>query len=133
MIPYSRRKLSDMNTLSQGKLLENHTLHSGAYLCSPNMAVPPAGKTSSCQLRVSFACSSLSYSSPRGRGSPSSSQGRGTPLHKPLGYVPRQRVGFLHRFGLKTVIDFAHLGLESGMLFKRATGMYERIYCFNST
>ena len=44
MIPYSRSKLSDLNTLSQGKLLENHTLHSGAHLCSPNMAVPPPGR-----------------------------------------------------------------------------------------
>ena len=41
MIPYSRRKLSDLNTLFQGKLLENHTLHSGTYLYSPNLAVPP--------------------------------------------------------------------------------------------
>ena len=28
-------------TLSQGKLLENHTLHSRTYLYSPYMAVPP--------------------------------------------------------------------------------------------
>ena len=40
MIPYSRRKLSDLNTLSQSKLLENHTHHSGIYLYSPNMASP---------------------------------------------------------------------------------------------
>ena len=39
MIPYSRSKLSDLYTLSQSKLLENHTLHSGIY--SPYMAVPP--------------------------------------------------------------------------------------------
>ena len=44
MIHYSRRKLSDINTLSQRKLLETHTLHSGAYLSSPNMAVPPTGR-----------------------------------------------------------------------------------------
>ena len=44
MIPYSRRKLSDLNTLSQGKLLQNHTLHSGTYLYSPNLAVPPPGR-----------------------------------------------------------------------------------------
>ena len=31
MIPYSRPKLSDLYTLSQSKLLENHTLHSGTY------------------------------------------------------------------------------------------------------
>ena len=37
-------------------------------------------------------------------------------------YVPPQWVGFLHRFGLKTGIDFAHFGLdqslESGMVNK---------------
>ena len=32
MIPYSRTKLSDLYTLSQTKLLENHTLHSGTQL-----------------------------------------------------------------------------------------------------
>ena len=41
MILYSRAKLSDLYTLSQRKLLENHTLHSGTYLYSPYMAVPP--------------------------------------------------------------------------------------------
>ena len=41
MIPYSKPKLSDLYTLSQSKLLENHTLHSGTYLYSPYMAVPP--------------------------------------------------------------------------------------------
>ena len=41
MIPYSRPKLSDLYTLSQSKLLENHILHSGTYLYSPYMAVPP--------------------------------------------------------------------------------------------
>ena len=29
MIPYSRPKRSDLYTLSQSKLLEKHTLHSG--------------------------------------------------------------------------------------------------------
>ena len=43
-----------------------------------------------------------------------------------------QRVGFLHRFSLKTVIDFASFGLQTGMVFKGTTGVYERIYCFNS-
>ena len=43
MIPYSRPKHSDLYTLSQSKLLENHTLHSGTYLYSPYMAVPPPG------------------------------------------------------------------------------------------
>ena len=41
MIPYSRHKRSDLYTLSWSKLLENHTLHSGTYLYSPSMAVPP--------------------------------------------------------------------------------------------
>ena len=38
MIPYSRPKLSDLYTLSQSKLLENHTLHSGTYLYSRDRA-----------------------------------------------------------------------------------------------
>ena len=54
----------------------------------------------------------------------------GTPLYKPYRYVPPQRVGFLRRFGLKTSIDFDHFGLESGLIFKGTTGMYERIYFF---
>ena len=45
MIPYSRPKLSDLYTLSQSKLLENHTLtpHSGTYLHTPYMAVLSLG------------------------------------------------------------------------------------------
>ena len=35
-------------------------------------------------------------------------------------------------FGLKTGVHFAHLGLESGMGFEGTTGVYERIYRFNS-
>ena len=56
----------------------------------------------------------------------------GTPLYKLYRYVPPHRVGFLRRFGLKTGIDFAHFGLESGMVCKGNTGVYERIYHFNS-
>ena len=41
MTPYSRPKLSDIYTISQSKLLENHTLLSGTYLYSSYMAVPP--------------------------------------------------------------------------------------------
>ena len=41
-------------------------------------------------------------------------------------------VGFLRRFGLKTGTHFAHFGLESGMVFEGTTGVYERIYRFNS-
>ena len=46
------------------------------------------------------------------------SAGEVLPLYKPYRYVPPQREGFLHRFGLKTGIDFARFGLESGMVFK---------------
>ena len=42
------------------------------------------------------------------------------------------RVGFLRRFVLKTGIHFAHFGLELGMVFEGTTGVYERIYRFNS-
>ena len=35
-------------------------------------------------------------------------------------------------FGLKTSIDFAHFGLESGMVVEGTTGVCEHIYCFNS-
>ena len=45
MLPYSRPKLSDLYTLSQSNLLENDTLHSGTYLYSPYMAVPPGSQT----------------------------------------------------------------------------------------
>ena len=45
---------------------------------------------------------------------------------RPQGY------GFC-RFGLKTGIDFAHFGLDSGMVFEGSTtGGYEHIYRFNS-
>ena len=44
MIPYSRPKLSDLYTLSQSNLLENHILHSGTYLYGPYMAVPPPAR-----------------------------------------------------------------------------------------
>ena len=47
-------------------------------------------------------------------------------------YVLLHGVGVLCRFGLKTGIDFAHFGLESGMVFEGTTGVYERIYRFNS-
>ena len=49
----------------------------------------------------------------------------GTPLYKTKTklYVPPQRIGFLHRFGLKTAKDIAHLiGLESGMVFEETAG-----------
>ena len=40
----------------------------------------------------------------------------------------KKLVWFLHRFGLKTVIDFAHFGLKSGIVFDGATMVYEHIY-----
>ena len=56
-----------------------------------------------------------------------------TPLYKPRMYVPSpHRVWFLRRFSLKTGIDFAHFGLESGAVIERTTGLYERIHRFNS-
>ena len=69
------------------------------------------------------------YASARGAGM---AGGGGTPLYKLYRYVPPHRVGFLRRFGLKTGIHFAHFGLESGMVFEGTTGVYERIYRFNS-
>ena len=57
--------------------------------------------------------------------------GSGTPLCKSYKYVPLQRVWFLGLFGLKTGTHFAHFGLESGMVFERTTGAYERSYRFN--
>ena len=47
--------------------------------------------------------------------------GEGTSLYKPYRNVPPHRVGFLRRFALKTGIDFAHFGLESGMVFEGTT------------
>ena len=41
-------------------------------------------------------------------------------------YCPKG-LGFLRRFGLKTCKEFAHFGLESGMVFEETTGVYERI------
>ena len=39
---------------------------------------------------------------------------------------------FLGRFHQKTgYIDFAHFGLESGMVFEETAGVYECIYRFN--
>ena len=51
----------------------------------------------------------------------------GYSLNEPCRYVLPQRVGFLCRFGLKTGIEFADFGLESGMVFEGITGVHERI------
>ena len=58
--------------------------------------------------------------------------GGGTLLSKLYRYVPPHRVGFLHRFGLKTGIHFGHFGQESGMVFEGTTWVYERVYQFNT-
>ena len=39
--------------------------------------------------------------------------------------MPPHRVGFLRRFGVKTGIDFAYFGLESGMVFEGTTGVHK--------
>ena len=52
------------------------------------------------------------------------------PLYRPYRYVLHQRVGFLRRFGLEMGTDLADFGLESDMIFKGTTGVYERIYFF---
>ena len=52
-----------------------------------------------------------------------------TPIYKSYRYVLPQRVGFLRHFGLKTDIDFAHFGLESGMTFR---GNYESVSTYLS-
>ena len=48
--------------------------------------------------------------------------GRGTPLYNPYSYVPLQKGRVL-----KTCIYFAHVGVESGMVFEETTGVYERV------
>ena len=56
----------------------------------------------------------------------------GTPLYRPpYRYVPPRRVWLWRRFGLRTDIDFAHFGLESGMVHKGTTVVYECVRRFN--
>ena len=45
-----------------------------------------------------------------------------------LSFLSYLRVQCLCRFGLSTVIHFAHFGLESSMVFEGTTGVYERTY-----
>ena len=49
-----------------------------------------------------------------------------------MGMCHPQRVGFLRCFGLKTGVDFAHIGLESGMVYKGTTVVCQRVRRFNS-
>ena len=61
--------------------------------------------------------------------------GGSSPLYKPYRYVPPHRVGFLSRFGLKTGIDFARFGLESGLVYEGTTVLtvvYQCVRRFNS-
>ena len=47
--------------------------------------------------------------------------------------MPPQRVGFSAvLFGLKTGIDFALLGLETGVVYEGTTVMYQCVRRFNS-
>ena len=45
----------------------------------------------------------------------------GYSLYKLYRYMPPHRVGFLHRFALKTGMHFAHFDVESGMVFEGTT------------
>ena len=63
---------------------------------------------------------------------PEGGGGGGTPLYKLYRYVLPHRVWFLRRFGLKTGKNFGHFGLVLGMVFEGTTGVYERLYRFNS-
>ena len=49
MIPFFSPELFDFYTLSQTKLLENHTLHSSTYLYIPYKAENPPGLLNSLQ------------------------------------------------------------------------------------
>ena len=55
----------------------------------------------------------------------------GAPLYRPYRYAPPQRVWFWRCFGLKKGSDFAHFSLESGMLYKGTSVVYECVCCFN--
>ena len=44
----------------------------------------------------------------------------------------RVLIGPTGNFGLRIAIHFAYFGLESGMVFEGVTGVYERIYRFDS-
>ena len=59
--------------------------------------------------------------------------GGGTPLYKQYRYVPLQTGRVFAPFWSKNGIDFAQFALESGMVLEGTTGVYERIYRFNST
>ena len=56
----------------------------------------------------------------------------GTPLYKLHGYVPPHRVGFLHRFLSENRYTLCPFWSGIGYGFEGTTGVYERIYRFNS-
>ena len=77
----------------------------------------------------------VKFPSPFGTSSanyPAGEAGGLLPYINRIRYVPLQRVWFLGLFSLKTGIDFAHFGLELGMVYEGTTETYERIYRFNS-
>ena len=49
-----------------------------------------------------------------------------------IGMCHPQRVRFLRRFGLKRGIDFAHIGLESGLVNEGTTVVYQGVRRCNS-
>ena len=61
MIPSSRPKLSDLYTLSQSKLLENHTFRSGTYLYRSYMVVPPPPPNGMSLMDTELPCHSTSH------------------------------------------------------------------------
>ena len=58
-------------------------------------------------------------------------QWKGTPSYQPYRDMQPPRVWFLRPVGLKTVKDFSHFDLESGMVFEGTTRVNERICRFN--
>ena len=81
-----------------------------------------SGSSSKVEADIAHSSSSTYRSSSSSSCSSSSArEGGATPLYKPYRYVPPHRLGFLRRFGLKTGIHFAHVGLESGLVFERTT------------
>ena len=60
--------------------------------------------------------------------------GGGYSLYLPclIGMCRPKGCGFLHRFGLRTDIDFTHFDLNSGKVSEGTTGVYKRVCLFNS-
>ena len=56
----------------------------------------------------------------------------GTPLYKLHGYVSPHRVGFLRRFWSENGYTLCPFWSGIGYGFEGSTGVYERIYRFNS-